>query len=225
MDLWVLIGNVSLNSSFVLYLIVYIPQILHNRKTANIAELSLWLHSLLYVSYLFDLFYGFATHLPWQYKTVSIIGLSLVTVQHLQLIKFFISHQRHLLLKLSYIFLILNCIAMYYFFVISRGALESSTALYFGSIARGCGLLYCLPQILKNKRTKSAKAISLYFVYLNFTLAFLDTISSWCLDWGWPNKLAAPVSMTLMMVIFLQNKKYAKIRNEIESGHVFNNAQ
>jgi len=204
----IFIGNISLNISFILYLIVYIPQIIHNRISQNIAQLSLWLHTLLYLSYSFDLVYGFSSQLPWQYKVVSIVGLSLVMLQHLQFLNFFI-HQRALsLAKLNIGFLIFNLVLLYYFFGIAHGKVGVQTTAIFGTIARLCGLIYCLPQIIKNKYSQSGNAISVHFLYLNLTLAILDTISSWCLDWGWPNKLASPLNGIMMIIILWQAKKY-----------------
>jgi uncharacterized protein with PQ loop repeat len=203
-----LIGSISLNISFILYLILYIPQIIHNQKSANIAQLSLSLHLLLYSSYLFDLCYGFSNQLPWQYKTVSIIGLLLVSIQHIQLTQFFIMNQRRLLAKLSIAFLILNFMGLYYFFKVEQGSLPYQTTLILGTAARIFGLRYCLPQIIKNKTLKSANALSVQFLCLNLTLALLDTISSWCLNWGWPNKLAAPITIAMMTIMLTQIKKY-----------------
>ena len=156
-----LIGNISLNISFVLYVIVYIPQIIHNQKGANIAQLSFGLHFLLFSSYFFDLLYGFASQLPWQYKTVSTVGLLLVTVQHIQFIKFFINKQLRLHVTLSIFFIILNCIAIYYFFIIQHSILDYDNTFIVGAIARICGLIYCFPQIIKNSISKTVNAISL----------------------------------------------------------------
>lgn len=203
-----LIGSISLNISFILYLILYIPQIIHNRKSTNIAQLSLNLHLLLYSSYFFDLCYGFSSHLPWQYKTVSIIGLSLVGIQHIQLMRFFIINKHLFIAGLSAVFLVLNVIAIDYFFEMKHGLLATQTTLLFGAIARLTGLVYCLPQIIKNITSKSANALSLHFLYLNLMLALLDTISSWCLNWGWPNKLAAPVNIVMMLIMITQIKQY-----------------
>ena len=194
------IGNISLNISFVLYLIVYIPQIIHNQKVANIAQLSFGLHLLLFSSYFFDLLYGFASRLPWQYKTVSSVGLLLVTVQHIQLIKFFINRQLLLHVALSIFLIILNCMAIYYFFIFKNSVLDDGDIFMVGIIARICGLIYCFPQMIKNGISKSANAISVKYIYLNLVLALLDTCSSWCLNWGWPNKLAAPGLIPLIIL-------------------------
>lgn len=212
-----LIGSISLNISFVLYLIVYLPQIIHNRKTANIAQLSLGLHLLLLSSYLFDLCYGFSSHLPWQYKTVSIIGLSLVIIQHMQLTQFFTKNNYSRLAMMSTAFIVLSSVALYYFFIIAEGVLPAEETLMLGTAARMAGLMYCLPQIIRNKRLKAANALSLYFLGLNLTLALLDTVSAWCLDWGWPNKLASPITIAMMVIMIGQLKKY-KPQPEVSSG-------
>ena len=83
------IGAISLNLSFYIYLIVYIPQVLHNKNIAHIKELSVWLHGLLFISCYADLIYGFSSGLPWQYKVVSIVCTVLVSIQHIQLTQYF----------------------------------------------------------------------------------------------------------------------------------------
>jgi uncharacterized protein with PQ loop repeat len=214
MSAWSWIGNISLNVSFILYLIVYIPQIIHNRKTVHLAHLSLGLHSCLFLSYTFDLIYGFASHLPWQYKTVSVVGLLMILIQHTQLMRLFIQNQRRSLIKLGILFLVLNSLAIGYFFIINGGALTPQNTLILGVLARIYGLLYSLPQIIKNHISKTTNAISRHFIYLNLTLTLLDSISAWSLNWGWPNKLAAPVSAVLMLTLLFQSKSKAK-------GHQF----
>lgn len=206
------IGSVSLNISFVIYLIVYIPQIIHNQKVTNLVQLSLWLHLLLYVSYAFDLLYGFSSHLPWQYKTVSVVGLSLVSIQHAQLTRLFINKPL-LFQSIGFVCVfIMMAIVIFCFFICYHGTVNPQTTLVFGSIARFCGFIYCLPQLIKNAYLKTSAAISTPFIYLNLSLALLDTISAWCLDWGWPNKLAAPASIFLMMVMLWQIKHYGSKR-------------
>lgn len=207
-----ILGNLTLNVAFVLYIIVYIPQIIHNNKLANIANLSLWLHFLLYISYAFDLVYGFATYLPWQYKLVSMIGLTLVMIQHMQLLRLFISKKLWIYVKFNLIFFVVSLAIIYHFLNrIIYNDLSILAGTIFGGIAQICGLIYCIPQIIKNKRLQSTNGINRYFIYLNLTLAGLDTISAWCLNWGWPNKLAAPVLFFLMLIIIGQYKKYTTI--------------
>lgn len=212
MTLTPLIGNTSLNISFVLYLVLYIPQVLHNRQSTNIAHLSFFMHFLLLACYFFDLMYGIASDFQWQYKTVSVVGLSLILVQHLQLTHYFITKKNFLLMTTNIIILTTIGLGLYYFFILSKGNIDAQTILIIGSLSRICSFCYSLPQLIKNKKLKSTQAISIRFIYLNLTLATLDTISAWCLNWGWPNKLASPVTMLLMVIMLTQVKQYAAYR-------------
>ena len=81
-----MLGQISLNLSFLMYMFLYLPQLIHNQKQTNLAELSKWMHLTLYLGYSLDLVYGFGNNLPWQYRTVSAIGWVLLTIQHFQLI-------------------------------------------------------------------------------------------------------------------------------------------
>ncbi|MBI5448281.1 MAG: PQ-loop repeat-containing protein [Gammaproteobacteria bacterium] len=208
MNTLLLVGNISLNISFFLYLILYIPQIIHNRHTEHLLNLSLSMHFLLYTAYLSDLFYGYSSHLPWQYKTVSMVGLSLLIIQHLQLTNHFMKNQKQTKVIFNFLFFIFTLATCYYFFIIQHTELTASTTLIIGSISRAFYLLYCLPQIIKNKILKSANAMSIQFLYLNLSLSILDMISAWCLNWGWPNKISAPVMSLASILMLLQVKKY-----------------
>lgn len=203
-----LVGSITLNISFVLYLILYLPQIIHNRKSSNLSQLSLSLHLLLFSSYLFDLCYGFSRHLPWQYKTVSVIGLALICVQHSQLTFFFLKNKHIASARISTAFLLLTAFGLLYFFNQPSAYFSPAMIAMFGVIARVSGLLYSLPQIIKNQRLKSANALSFQFLCINLSIALLDTISSWSLDWGWPNKLGSPITILLMLIMLGQIKKY-----------------
>lgn len=208
MSLISLIGNISLNISFVFYLVLYTPQIIHNREKTNLAQLSLNMHFLLCISYTCDLFYGVATHLPWQYKVVSLVGLTLVFIQHCQLARLLFNIKSHLTRPIMVMSLLLFLMANYYFFIVCKGTVSESNSLVYGWIARCTGILYCFPQILKNRQQQSATAISIKFIVINLLLSILDFISSWCLNFGWPNKISSPITMILMIILLLQIKRY-----------------
>jgi uncharacterized protein with PQ loop repeat len=209
MEFMRLIGNTTLNISFFLYLVVYIPQVLHNRHSSNIAQLSLVMHLLLYTSYCFDLIYGVASHFQWQYKTVSVVGLSLIMLQHLQLTNYFLIKKMPLLVATNVIVLTSTFVGIYYFFIPYEATLNTQTIAIIGSIARLCSLTYCLPQVVKNRMLKSTHAISIRFIVLNLMLAMLDTSSAWCLNWGWPNKLASPLTVLIMSAMLVQVRQYS----------------
>ena len=197
-----MVGAMSLNCSFILYLVVYLPQLMHNRKPEHLANLSLCLHFVLYTAYLLDLFYGFSNHLQWQYKTVSVVSLFLLMIQHVQITRFATKK------SVYWGFLLTTLALITYFFKVSGGAFSTGATLIIGYVSRACFLLYAIPQLIKNRRLQSGQAMSVNFIYLNVVLSLLDMISAWCLNWGWPNKLASPVMVLLMMGLLLQTKKY-----------------
>lgn len=198
-----MIGTICLNCSFILYLLMYLPQIYHNRITTHIASYSLGMHFILYSSLWLDLVYGFASNFQWQYKTVSIVGVLLMTIQHVQLTNFFVIHKKwyKVIFNLFYLAVLSGCILYYFKTVYIFNTLPLAL---IGYTSRLGFLLYSLPQIIKNRRSISAQAISIPFIYLSLTLACLDTLSAWCLDWGWPNKLASPLTIVLLLILLKQ---------------------
>lgn len=198
-----IIGEISLNCSFILYLLMFVPQIYHNYKSPHIASYSLGMHYILYSSLWLDLVYGFSSGFQWQYKTVSVIGVLLLTIQHLQLTASFLTKKEWPWLIINLVYLVMFTYATFYFFNTIHHLTERPTAV-IGYTSRLGFLLYSLPQIIKNRRTISAQAISITFVHLSLLLACLDTISAWCLDWGWPNKLASPLTIILLLILLMQ---------------------
>ena len=203
-----LIGAISLNLSFILYLLVYLPQILHNKASKNLANLSIGMHLILFSSYCLDLMYGFSNHLQWQYITVSVVSLTLLIVQHGQLSLYFLSQRKWQPLSFNLFFIVFAGAAVTYFFTIKQATLPEQTTQAIGYLSRAGFLIFTLPQIIKNKTLNSANAISNQYIYLSMVLCFLDMTSAWCLDWGWPNKLGSPLTMSLLLMLRHQQKKY-----------------
>lgn len=202
-----LIGDISLNMAFFLYLIVYVPQIIHNRRSSHLRHFSISMHHMLLMGYSLDLIYGFSAHLQWQYKTVSVVGFVLLLIQQAQLTRYLLAQKQTVVMRRSVVFLCFTAVFFLYFTLNQGDRITTQHLQMIGYASRACFLFYLLPQILKNKRMSSAKATSVSFVYLNITLSLLDFISAWCLDWGWPNKLAAPITLSLMIILLMQIKK------------------
>jgi len=208
-----MIGTISLNLSFVLYLILYFPQIIHNRNPQSIQQLSLMMHLLLYVSYCLDLVYGFSSQLPWQYNVVSFVGIGLITTQHVQII--IDLKRRHQPVHMNYLIIIFLLIlfSLLCFFSFMHARIDTQITAAIGYLSRLLFVIYIIPQLIKNNAMQSAQAISVYSIYLNLTLACLDTISAWSLNWGWPNKLSAPLIGLLMLTLLMQTRSMRLNRN------------
>ncbi len=202
------LGMVSLNIAFILYLFVFIPQIWHNRHLGYLQNLSPMMHLVLYIGVLFDLFYGFANDFQWQYKTVSIVSLIVLSVQHAQLSRFFYQRTQWRKLYLNVFITLMMLSSMYYFFVQEHHTLSVLSALMVGYASRACYQLYTIPQIIKNIKLQDAHAVSRHFLLVNTILLLLDTISGWCLDWGWPAKLSPPISLVMMSILIYQRRYF-----------------
>lgn len=201
------LGMVSLNIAFILYLFVFIPQIRHNRRLDYLKDLSPMMHWVLYTGVWFDLFYGFANDLQWQYKTVSIVSLLILSIQHVQLSRLFYRSYDWPKLWLNLVLTVSMAASIFYFFVMLQHPLSTEAVLVVGIISRLCYQIYTLPQIIKNARLQNANAVNRHFLFINMTLLFLDTISAWSLDWGWPAKLSPPLSLLMMLILLYQQKR------------------
>jgi uncharacterized protein with PQ loop repeat len=189
-----MLASITINLSFILYLIFYLPQILHNQRRDNIQHLSINMHALLYCGYIADLMYGFAMHYPWQYKTVSLVGSICLSIQHYQILKY---HKfSNLPLKLLSFCIIILITGRYYKLV---------NVIWLGSLAHLCFVSYMLPQIIKNYQNKAhTRSTNKFYLILSMIISILDTISAYLLNWALPNKIAAPVSLSLKLILFKQ---------------------
>lgn len=205
------LGNLTLNIAFVLYLIVYVPQIRHNKNKHHLAELSISLHMLIMTSFVLDLLYALFKPLPWQYRAVSIAALSTLSIQQFQLMRFAQERGQIRLLAVLSLFSVslISILMLLGFFYFDAMAHSSNTILLIGWVSRVGFLSYIVPQIIKNYRMSSAKALSTSFLALSLFLSLLDLTSAWCLDWGWPNKLGTPLTITLTLMLLWQKKRYA----------------
>lgn len=202
-----MLGQISLNLSFLMYLFLYLPQVIHNQKQTSLVGLSKWMHLIMYVGYSLDLLYGFSNHLPWQYRTISAVGWLLLTIQHLQLIHYFKQTEQKAWWIIFYgivLFgtsLLVLMLRQYHHF--------NHLALYtIGYASQIAFVIAFIPQILKSKRIQSAQALNVFYIILCHLLAVLDCISAWQLNWGWPNKLGSCLIIGLTSVLLLQYYLY-----------------
>ena len=196
-----LIGQISLNISFVLYLFLLWPQIIHNAGQASVKNLSFLMHFILFVAYAADLVYGFGQHFPWQYKAVTVSGLVSLSVQHYQFWAY--GDKTHNSFRfLCFVLYTFMLFCFYLLFWETAWCKEASLGL--GFVSQGGWLIYTIPQIVRNFITHSVKALSPHFLLLAFTVTLCDSISAWTLNWALPSKIGAPVSLFFKSVLLLQ---------------------
>src|SRR5579871_6068684 len=77
-------ASVTLQISFLIYLIMGLTQIHHNIRRKSTEGLSWIMHLILLSSSLCDMGYGIGTSMPWQYYSVSLLGTGMLSLQHYQ---------------------------------------------------------------------------------------------------------------------------------------------
>ncbi|MFN5539412.1 MAG: PQ-loop repeat-containing protein [Candidatus Melainabacteria bacterium] len=208
------IGNISLNISLIVYLTFLIPQIINNIQAKNIQGLSLGFHFILFAAFICDLLYGFGEQMQWQYKAVTIVGLICLSVQHYQIYVHkeldFKSKQIYWLLSIVFF-----CFLSLGFFFIQNFHLNKSWILAFGTVSQAGWITYAIPQIFKNYQLKSTLGISIYFVTLSTIAVTCDIVSAWSLNWGLPNKIGAPISLFIKLILLSQFFLYRQSKRPI----------
>ena len=202
-----MLGQISLNLSFLMYMFLYLPQVIHNQKQTNLAELSKWMHLTLYLGYSLDLLYGFGSNLPWQYCTVSAIGWLLLTIQHVQLIHHFKQAEQKFF-QIGFYSILMCSTALLMLLSINPKPFVHLALYTLGYAAQIAFVIAFIPQILKSKRLQSAQALSIFYILLCLFLAILDGISAWQLNWGWPNKLGSCLIILLTSMLLMQYYRY-----------------
>ena len=192
------IGAISLNISFLLYVIHYFPQLIHNQRDGQLQQLSLPFHYLLGFCYLADLNYGYGLGLPWQYRLVSWVGVLCLMVQHLQLTKVY-KHLR----SFKWVSCLLTLMAGMTFYALYT---EFSPSYYsaMGYLAHVTGLFFFLPQVIKNYRQPAALSLSISFLLLDWICYLCDNVSAWSLAWPLPSKIGALAGLLLLSILILQ---------------------
>lgn len=197
------IGQISLNISFALYLIYLLPQLLHNYRHKQIRNLSLLMHSVLSFAYVLDLIYAFGRQMPWQYKCVSIIGLTCLSIQHTQ----FYHQQRQdktFLFKYSFLSTALTLLLGVGWLLLLNHMLEAKSLILINTISQLAWMSYALPQIIINWKLKSTSGVSLHFVIMACLINLCDTVSAWVLLWDWPLRIGSPALLLIKLSLLAQ---------------------
>lgn len=203
------IGEIAVSVSTVVYLIWFLPQLWLNLKRHNTDGLSLWMHGLLLLGYTADLLYGFGRHMQWQYRTVTIVGLLCLFVQHYQFARFGLHSTR---IKFNFIFLTALVGALLLYAIFNFTFFHHGKKYYdvAGFISDGCWMTFLFPQMIKNYRQQSTQGLSNGFVGLAILLSLLDMISALMLHWDLPSLINPMVSLFKKSVLAAQVLYYRK---------------
>lgn len=196
-----LLGTISLNISLILYLFLYLPQLIHNLIYKRIKHISLSFHALLFIAATADFYYGFGRIHQWQYQWVAVSMFTCLLIQHIQLCihACTVKQGRIYLLCLSVLILIMLLLLP---FALQHNVNE--LFIIMGWIERLGYWLYSLPQLIKNHKQKNSTAVSPVFIIFTIITSLLDTISAWSFSWGSPSLYGAPLSIALHSVLLYQ---------------------
>jgi uncharacterized protein with PQ loop repeat len=192
-----------------IYLVWFIPQVFLNFKRKDTEGLSMLMHGILCIAYLSDLVYGFGLNMQWQYRTVTIVGLCSLSIQHYQFGRYGLHRlaEKYTYLGLNLIFFVLLLYAIY---AIKLSFYGRSFYDFAGMLANACYLSYMLPQTIKNYVNKSTLGLSVYFVFIAIILNICDSTSAWTLGWDYPSKIGPAFSLAGNSILLFQIIYYDK---------------
>lgn len=192
------IGHIALNISFLVYIVLYLPQVLRNLKRKSTEGVSYVMHLILMVGYIADMLYGFGRHMPLQYCLVDVAGLICLSMQHVQFARYGGVTPNFLLGSALVIgWFTFAVYAIFHHF-------PSSLYIHAGVIAWGTGVFCTLPQIWQHYRFSSAWGVSVVFVYFDLLCSACDSVSAWTLNWDYPSKIGSPLEFILGCVLLYQ---------------------
>lgn len=80
---------------------------------------------------------------------------------------------------------------------------NTNTLDLIGMTSVCAGFLYSLPQLKKNRQQQHNPDLSVGFIAIGIACCFLDTISAFCLNWDYPNKIGAPLALFFSLALLL----------------------
>lgn len=199
------IGTISLNISLILYCIYFVPQIIYNQVIKKTDQISLITQGLMVTANLCDLIYGFYLDMPWQYKMVTILTLSFLLIQHIQIGIQSVKNKKFIIL--SFVLVIL---AFYVLNSIIEKNINHHYIDLFGMVTNIIYWIHWIPQIFFNWQHKKAEGFSFIFLLLTLFASICDEISALALGWDYPSIIGPLVLILMISMILTQRLIYAK---------------
>lgn len=200
-------GQITVQLSFFAYIGMLLPQLLYNLRRKSVHGLSWLMHFILFCGCICDAGYGLGRLMPWQYYSITIFNIFVLSIQHFQ---FYIYSRRALprfyFAATIFLSFLLICVAA----SLRNKAANQDLFLGFGYVGTTAWLLNSLPQITVNWRLQSTAGVSFLFVVIGLLAMLCDTVSAYSLGWGLPNKIGGPISVTCQAVLLFQFWRYRK---------------
>lgn len=193
-------GQIALNTSFLLYSIQFVPQVIHNfRNRQALSNISILTQFGIFITVLCNIVETIGFGYEWQYAVVAIIYLLGVCIQQLQISIF--CKKIPEIVNISFIFL----------FAIAMLAMGSNYHLVYqlaGYIGFVVNTLYWFPQMYKNYKQKRFDGFSLAFILIALIGTCLYIASSFILGWDLIFKLNAVVMFPIISILVIQKFYY-----------------
>ena len=203
------IGHISLNISLLIYLVYFIPQLIHNYRGQHTDEISLQTQILMLTASASGMVYGFGFNLEWQYNLVSVVSLLSLVIQHVQ-ITWYNRTRRLSGAHISTVALV----GLSVFYSIMPPANHASL-LILGYISNLLYAYFWLPQVIYNYRTHQTDGFSMLFLLLVNFSALCDLVSALALYWPLPSIISPIIIMLLISIQILQKLTYRSPRQTV----------
>ncbi|WP_119328754.1 PQ-loop repeat-containing protein [Cysteiniphilum halobium] len=209
-----MIGHISINISFIIYCIYFLPQIIHNQLKHQAGHISHGTHLLMVIANVLDLIYGFGFDLQWQYRVVTMLTLGCLLFQQWQIYRDSERTKNEKRKKAkSYNFHIICLLVIAVgIALVSLHNLNDTMLENIGFISMFCYAVYWLPQIIKNIKEKNATAFSLIFLVLNVLALVCDEISALNFGWPLPSIISPIIILSLLFIMVGQYYYYQRLR-------------
>ncbi|MFZ9036126.1 MAG: PQ-loop repeat-containing protein [Francisellaceae bacterium] len=197
------IGTISINISFALYCIYFLPQVIYNQIYRHASRISHTTQFLMILANTLDLIYGFGFNLQWQYRMVTIITLICLLIQQWQIWRdeSSISWRLHLAVFATLIIGMILALVK----PLADAALEN-----IGFASMIAYSVYFLPQIVKNYQQKAADGFSISFILLNALALLCDEVSALSFNWPLPSIISPAFILAFLVIMIVQSMFYKR---------------
>jgi uncharacterized protein with PQ loop repeat len=199
------LGHITLNISLMIYLILFLPQTVHNQIYHKTKHISLWTHSLMILAISLDLIYAIGSFINWQYILVDSVLLIFLVIQQFQILN---DDRCYKIYLHSIVVIAYMCVVMY---IIACVNIYNDKIEILGYISGIIYTVYWLPQLYKNFMTKSANGFGIIYLILTMVVLMCDLVSAVSLNWPLPSLLTSVFLIIITALLIFQYYYYKSI--------------